>query len=290
MKNLIGAFSLLILITAASCKKHHSSSSASTAASGSYVSSVSSYTAGTGSAGSRVVDSFAYDTTTHQVTTFIQYKYDTTSNTPTLDSTIYHFSFSGGSNLPATYTQTVLTLTGSTTSLHQLSYDGQNRITKDTSVSGDGFVTYYSYPTNGVVIDILFDGTPGPSNNEIDSFTVSGSNLSGLKAYYPNAELTADSLEGTLTFSYSGSANPFYHSGFSNTIGPLFVTLTTNGFGSEEDFISASETSSVTIYAYGLPSGITVPFTIATDSKGRVSTVSSSNVLYGTGIATYNYY
>ena len=145
------------------------------------------------------------DGSSHQVAEFIPgLKYDSTNGYPLLDSLVYNFTFSGNNALPGGY---AAYSSGSVTAdVHQLSYDGQNRVTKDSSLSGSGFVTYYSYPNSLVIARVLFDGTA--ANNQIDTFSLSNGNVGGYKVYMPNDAGTSDSLQGNLTYGYSGYANP----------------------------------------------------------------------------------
>ena len=112
-------FSLILCIIAiSSC--HKSNSSGNSSGSAYYLSSTVTYTAGT-----RIVDSFTYDTA-HQLTGFYQVKYDSTTGTPI--TTNASALFTGSSTLPSGYTYFI----NANNVNHTLSYDNQNRIIKDT--------------------------------------------------------------------------------------------------------------------------------------------------------------
>jgi hypothetical protein len=192
---------LCLLIS--SCKKDTASSTSQTAGTTSFLSSIRNYSPQT-----LVIDSLTYDTT-HRLAVFSEYEYDTTSGSPEVDSIIVVFSFKPNTTVPNSYTYNDIP-EGTINDIHTLSYDGNNRIIKDTSLSGSGFVTYYSYPNNNIASTLLFDGTV--QNNQIDTLYISNGNITMANTYYPNIEGTADSLEGGLQLGYSSYANPTYNS------------------------------------------------------------------------------
>lgn len=250
MKKVFLFFSISIFIF--SCKKDGANNPSS--ATGSYLSSVKSY-----SAGQEIEDSFVYNDK-HNVAEFLQLEYDGAGNVT--DSAVFVFSFGSDTTKPISYT---FSQDGNPSDSHQLFYDGQNRISKDTSLSGSGFVTYYTYPNNNIASTILWDGTPGPSNNQIDTLFSTNGNITAEHQYYPNDEGTADSLEGNITYRFSSYANPAYYTALAKTIGPLLHILQVEVYGTTFDPISKNLFNSVSEF------GFTENATISTDTRGRVS-------------------
>lgn len=264
-------FLVLCVVTALSCKKSNSSKNSP---SGYYVSSAVSVTSG-----SKLVDSFVYDSS--RLAGFFQTKYDSTGGSPLLTSASVIFTLPAGAAPPTGYTTDINGFT-----LHTLTYDNQGRIIKDTCTT-NGYVAYFSYPGNNIAVTVLFDGTP--MNNQIDTLYMSGGNITKAVTWMPNDAGTADSLQGSLNFSYSSVTNPFYHSAVTGSIGPLLYVLSVDGLGGGIDPVSAKAQSSVSGRIDGLPSNLTLDFNQTLDSKGRLSVLSGS--LFGIGEAIYyNYY
>jgi hypothetical protein len=269
-------FSLILCVVAVwSC--HKSNSSKNPLDSGYYLSAAVSVTAGT-----RIVDSFYYDSA-HRITQLIQTKYDTSTGTAITTVASTRFALAAGTNPPTGYTYSI----GGNMVLHTLSYDNQNRVIKDTC-SLTGFVTYYSYPNGNIATKTLFDGTA--MNNQIDTLYLSNGNVATANTWMPNNANTADSLEGSLKFGYSGLANPMYHQAITSSIGPLLYILTVNGLGGGMDPVSQKVSSSLTPTIAGLPFAITINFSQTTDSKGRLSVLSGSVPGYGSETVYFSYY
>jgi hypothetical protein len=269
-------FSLILCVVAVwSC--HKSNSSGSSAGSAYYLSSTVTYTAGT-----RIVDSFAYDSTPYRLAEFVQTKYDTTTGTPVTTVASALFNLAAGSNLPTAYTYSI----NGNAVTHTLSYDNQSRIVKDTCPT-TGFVAYFSYPNGNIATTILFNGTT--ANNQIDTLYMSGGNIATANTWMPNDEGTADSLQGYLKFGYSSVANPAYHQTITSSIGPLLYILTVDGLGGGLDPISEKASNSLSGQIDGLPSGLTINFTQTTDSKGRLSEL-YAGLLGISETINFNYY
>jgi len=218
----------------------------------------------------RVIDSFYYDTA-HRLTRFTQYQYDSSQGTPTAGAWNAYFAYpAGNSQTPSSY----LYAAGFLTDIHSLIYDAQGRISKDTSVSGTGYVGYYTYPNGNIATTVLFDGTR--ANNQVDTLFLSSGNVANMRIYYPNSAGTADSLEGNVNFGFTSLANPAYHQAMTNAIGPLLYILQLDGFGSSVDPVSQHAFNSVGGIGYGLPPGISLRYNQTTDSKGRLITLSSA--------------
>jgi hypothetical protein len=262
-----------------SCHKTNSGNNTTTSIS-TYLSSVVSY-----SPQSRTVDSFSYDSL-NRLGQFSQYIYDTTSGSPLYQTFTAHFTYQGNATIPTTY-KYADTPAGNYGDLHLLSFDGQNRIAKDTSLSGSGFVTYYSYPNNNSAATVLFEGTL--QDNQIDTLFLSNGNVSEERIYTSDIPGQPDDLDGDVHFGYASTANPTYHPAITNSIGPLLTILEIDGFGGNVDFLSKNVVDKLTGPAQGLPTGVSINYTLTNDSKGRLSQMSAS---FGgtTGTIVFNYY
>src|SRR6185437_1992430 len=198
MKKWLSFLLLPAVLWVASCKKSGSSNKNSN--NNAWLSSVVSLQPQT-----RVVDSFYYDSS-HRITGFHQYEYDSSQGYPAFGEWTVQFAYPAGTaSQPSSY----LYVAGFSPDIHALTYDAQGRITRDTSVSGTGYVAHYSYPNGNIATTVLFDGTN--ANNQIDTMFLSNGNVSTLRIYYPNTAGTADSLEGAVNFGFTSLANPAYH-------------------------------------------------------------------------------
>lgn len=269
---------ILFLFFAFGCKK--SNSPGNTPASSYYLSSVTDY-----SPQSRIIDSFTYDSS-HRIARFAQYSYDTTSGSPVFYYWTADFTLPANGSAPSSYTYNYRAA-GIINDVHPLSYDGQGRIIKDSSLSGSGFVTHYSYPNNNIASTVLFDGTP--LNNQVDTLFMTNGNIGSERDYFPNNAGTADSLEGNVQVGYASIANPGYHAAIAGSVGPLLFTLQFDGNGNFMDFISKNAFNKVTVIGSGLPSGTSINYNLTTDSKGRLSQL-TANLGGITGRVTFNYY
>jgi hypothetical protein len=252
---------VLTLILIFSCKKSNSGGSSSPATS--YLSAVVSY-----APQQKIVDSFYYDSTAHLLDTFSQTFYDTTSGYPLYNSYTVQFIYQSPNTYPSYYYLYDVTY-GNYGDYHLLSYDGQGRISKDTSLSGSGYVTYYSYPNNNVVIDDWFEGTS--QDNQIDTLYMSNGNMSGETIYTADIPGQPDQQQGDVQYKYNTSANPAFHATISDAIGPLLNNITQTNNGGFVDFLSRN----VLNLAAGTESGgaptFSLSYTQTLDNKGRLS-------------------
>jgi hypothetical protein len=267
----------LLLFFTYSCKKSNSSNN-NNSNSNSWLSSVTSWSSPTS-----VVDSFAYDSS-HRIASYMQFEYDTSTGTPTSAGWSAVFSLPAGSSAPPS--SYMNNLTGSN-ELHQLYYDAQGRIVKDSSLGSSGWVIYFSYPANEIAITALYDGTI--ANSIVDTLFLNGGNAGNVHIYGPNNAGTADSLEGSIKFGFSGLANPAYHSAITSSVGPLLYILAISGFGGNYDAISQKAFNSLSGVGDGLPSGVTFNYSLSTDAQGRLSRQSIS-VGGSASVITYKYY
>lgn len=232
----------------------------------------------------KYVDSFLYDGS-HRLTGFAQYVYDTSSGYSESYSSQISFTLPASGSAPSAYTYSDDQVTGDQ---HKLSYDAQGRIIKDTSISGSGFVTYFSYSGSNIAIKVLFDGSP--LNNQIDSLFLSNGNIGSQHVYFPNDAGTADSLVGNLQFGYNQIANPAYHADISSAVGPLLHVLQFDGYSNFVDPISQKALNSVVGMAEGLPGNSSFSYNLSTDSKGRLSVVTSNAPGAAGSMIVYRYY
>jgi hypothetical protein len=276
MKKLLILSIVLAVLSIVACKK--SGSSGNSGSNNSWLSSVSSWSPQT-----MIVDSFTYDSS-HRLASFIQTAYDTSSGSPITNSWSAVFALPGGSSTPPqTYTNNL----SGVTETHQLSYDGQGRIIKDTSLGSSGWVIYFSYPNGNIAITALYNGTI--ANSIVDTLFMSGGNIGSVHVYGPNNAGTADSLEGEVKYGFGSIGNPAYHATLTGSIGPLMYILAISGYGGNLDAISQNAINSMSGVGSGLPPGVTIDFTLTTDSQGRLSSQSASFGGFG-GSISYRYY
>jgi len=267
----------LLVLFIYSCKKSNSSNN-NNANSNSWLSSVTSWSSPTS-----VVDSFSYDSS-HRVASYQQFEYDTSTGTPISGNWSAIFSLPAGSSAPpSSYTNN---LTG-VSELHQLYYDGQGRIVKDSSLGSSGWVIYFSYPANEIAITGFWDGTI--ANSIVDTLFLSNGNIGSAHIYGPNNAGTADSLEQSIKYGFSGTSNPAYHSAITSSVGPLLYILAISGYGGNYDAISQKAYNAISGVGDGLPSGVTINFTLSDDAQGRLSQ-QSVNFAGTEAIISYRYY
>ncbi len=260
-----------------SCKKSNSGKGAS--ATPYYLSSVVAV-----SLHRRFVDSFYYDTL-HRVDTFTQVIYDTTSGTPMFNTWTVQFLYQDANTTAPSWYNFYDAPLGGYGDYHLLSYDGSDRITKDTSLSGSGYVTYYSYPSNNLAATTLFEGTP--DNNVIDTLYLFNGDVGKEVDYSSVIPGQPDQFVGEISSSYESIANPAYHAAISGSIGPLLNNLAFNNGADFVDFISkdsriqseGDETSS--------SAPVVVNFTLTTDSKGRLAKMTAGS---GASTILFSYY
>lgn len=231
---------------------------------------------------SRNIDSFRYDTA-HRLDSFMMFTYDTTAGNPQFNNITLRFIYNGSNNYPSYYYQYDSAYGNTGGDYHVLSYDAQNRITKDTSLSGSGYVAWYSYPNNNLAATVLWEGTL--QDNWMDTLYMANGNIGSEVIYDAPIPGQPDVLEATAHIAYDSVANPCYHAATANTIGHLLFIASYSVNTSFVDFNSK--------YAYDdfldIQPGLTVAisYTLTRDSKGRLSRV-TENPLVTTFV--YNYY
>lgn len=258
---------------------HNGNGGDSTVAGSSRLSSVSEY-----AAGYRVTDSLRYDGA-GRLAAFIQQIYDSTNGRPVSASFNTFFSYSSGSKLPDAYSQVISGFYF--TDVHRLTYDGQGRIAKDTSLSGSGFVTHYAYPADNIASTVLFSGRK--EDNQIDTLFVTNGNIHSGHIYYPDHTGTADSLSAAIQFGYSAYGNPGYDSTISPAIGPLLYTLATDAFGGYSDYISKDAVNKISGLGQGLPAGAGIGISYTLDAQSRVIKGTESLGGFGVALLTFTY-
>jgi hypothetical protein len=270
------SLSALILILIFSCKKSNSGGSSSAATS--YLSAVVSY-----SPQQKIVDSFYYDST-HQLDTFTQTIYDTTSGSPLYNSYTIQFIYQSPNTYPSYYNLYDVTY-GNYGDYHLLSYDGQGRISRDTSLSGSGYVTYYSYPNNNIAAADLFEGTV--QDNLIDTFYLTNGNISAETVYLSEIPGQPDQQQGYAQLTYSSTANPGYHAAVTSTIGPLLNNITVTNNGGFVDFLSKNVVQQETGTESSFPPTFSFSYTQTLDSKSRLSELAGPTAAAGSIVFSY---
>lgn len=266
------------LFLAFSCRKSNSGSSSSAASS--YLSAVVSY-----APQQKIVDSFYYDST-HLLDTFTQSVYDTTSGSPLYNSYTIQFIYQSPNTYPSYYYLYDVSY-GNYGDYHLLSYDGQGRISKDTSLSGSGYVTYYSYPNNNVVIDDWFEGTA--QDNQIDTLYMSNGNISAETIYTSNIPGQPDQQQADVQYKYASSANPAYHTTISGAIGPLLNNITQTNNGGFVDFLSENVLDLAAGTESSSPANFSISYIQTLDGKGRLSVLTGTTGA-AAGSIVFSYY
>lgn len=225
----------------------------------------------------QLIDSFTYDDQ-KKIASFGQYVTNAGNN--------YFircdFSFSGSSTLPDSY---VYSDNGGNQETHQLTFDGQGRITIDTCATSH-FVTHYTYSGNYIICTILFEGTMDDA--QIDSLLVTDGNFTAEKIW--GTDNGSWEKQGDVTFGHATAANPGYKAEIAGSVGPLLYVLSVYNFGGWSDYISKSTVNKVTGVADGLPPG-GFSYAVHTDAQGRVSSVTPTGAGVPAGIETaFNYY
>ena len=249
-----------ILLCVYSCKKSNSGDSAPPPAY--YLSSAVAL-----SPQQRIVDSFYYDTL-HRIDTLSQSFYDTSSGSPVFNTWMVQLIYQGTNAWPSWYNYYDIPL-GDFGDYHLLSYDADDRITKDTSLSGSDYVTYFSYPNNNIAATTFYEGTP--DNNLIDTLYVGNGNINGEVVYLSDIPGQPDVRQGDVHFTDASTANPAYHAAISNSIGPLLFNLTLNSNGDFVDFISKNAWQRIDGTESSPPSNVSLTYTLITDNKGRLA-------------------
>ena len=283
-------FSLCTIIFAASCVKSTptpppttggGSGSGSNPSNNSYLSSIRNNTPL-----APVVDSFTYDNSNRLT------KITIIANSPDShlsgESTVT-FSYSGTSTTPGSY---IINNPDQNSSSHQLYYDGQNRITKDSTLDGTGLVTYWSY-SNGNIVSVTKSGS---SEQMIDTLFFNNGNVTTNHSYIANNAGTVDTLLSSSQYTYTTIVNPCYHQAMASTFGPLLNNLVIDG--GFTDFVSVNAKSTETNSGFGFPGLHGLPqaqstrtFDWTTDSKDRAASLKVTDPLIGTvGNLIFSYY
>jgi hypothetical protein len=277
--------SLSAIILAVSCVKSTpatgggSGSGSSNPSNNSYLSSIRNNTPL-----AQVVDSFTYDNSNRLTKITIAAN---SSNSHLSGESTVTFSYSGSSTTPGSY---IINNPNQNSSSHQLYYDGQDRINKDSALDGTGLVTYWSYSSGNIVSTTI----SGSSEQMIDTLFFTNGNLTANHSYIANNTGTVDTLLSSTQYTYNSIVNPCYHQAIASTIGPLLNNLVIDG--GFTDFVSGYAKSSVTNNPlpglHGLPvAQSTQTLTWTTDSKDRAATLKVTDPQIGlVGNLIFSYY
>jgi YD repeat-containing protein len=222
MKKLLLILGVAVILF--SCKK-----SASTASPSALVSSVVYYNPSTQNS---VTFNLKYNSS-QQITQLSYYSYDTSGGTPYLDSGTYYFTVNAATNLPSAYmiNSRKTGYTSNDIETHDLFYDGQGRVIKDTMISGqanpgDSVANYFSYPSNRILVRDYSMYAYDPVNgygwgaSAVDTINLSNGNIINQNEYEQDGT-GWDPQYSYIVNSYSNYANPFNNPHFSNSLGPL---------------------------------------------------------------------
>lgn len=161
-------------------------------------------------------------------------KYDTLSVLTYIDSTIYSFRLDRNDGLPSYYEkkghiQLGLNRYHITTEKHELLYDNQRRLIKDSmtsNVTSEGNnagidVDLYIYSENYIAVKRVGKSNYGDVVAYRDTIFLNNSNVSAHKIYYTGGG--GSELQESSAFQTSIYANPYYNPSVAQTLGALFV-------------------------------------------------------------------
>lgn len=223
-----GALILGVICILAACKKNASSP---TTLSSNLVTAVSYKNA---IAHSTVIFNLKY-TSSQQIVQLGFYSYDTSSGVPSLDTGTISFAVNPSTNLPSSYTISGRKDIDSTVYVetHNLTFDNQGRMIKDTMVTGqslpgDSAASYYFYANNLILCKgysmYYYDSVTlgyGWGPTEVDSLTLNNGNLANQVDELQNG--TQWVLDNSyMVNNYSSYANPLYTAQLSASLGAFF--------------------------------------------------------------------
>lgn len=216
---------------------------------------------------------FGYDVSNNLVSVS---NYNNSYKYSQIDSGSYFFTFSGNNNLPTSYINVSRKYFYTETSIitYNLFYDNKNRIIKDTVISriGKGYqpppVVYYSYSNSGDTIAVNTMNYVGSvlTTGYFDTIFLKNGNVSKFVSYLNQSNMKFLNYSWSVN-NYSTYANPYYIPKVASSLGAFFV---------EHNFEFLSKNT---------PEANST-FTIATDSKGRVS---QTNDMIGHFKTTFTY-
>lgn len=231
----------------------------------------------TSAQGTALIDSLHYDDQ-KRVASYGQYI--TTAGNSAYAS--FDFHYSGANTLPDSY---VYDDNGYSQQTHQLSFDGQGRIVKDTSADSH-FATHYIYSGDYIIMTILGDGTMDDAT--VDTLLVKDGNIAAEKIW--QADNGTWEKQGDVQYSHATAANPGYKSEIAGSIGPLLYVLSIYTYGGWGDYISKAAINKVFGDGDGLPPG-GFNYSVKVDGSGRVNKLVPSAVGMPAGYELdFNYY
>ncbi len=190
---------------------------------------------------------------------------DSTNGPVITDSASYSFTWTTGTAGPVSYTLTSLVNGRPAVPMetHQLAYDNQNRIIKDSLMSGGDSLrvaAHYGYIGNLITID-LFSYNGNYIEYEKDSLTLTGSNISKFSNHW---DLSSTMFTNYEQYTYGNSPNPLYNKDLANALGPLLFEVLRG------DFISTQLVTGINAADVSDGSTYTENYSWTLDSKGRV--------------------
>src|SRR5205814_2279561 len=117
---------------------------------------------------------------------------------------VYDFNFPSNSTLPDSY---LYSYNDGVADLHSLTFDGQGRISRDTSLSDTHYVTYYTYSGNYTICRIFFAGDLN-SDAFVDTLVITDGNMTGQKVWGWDHSVGEWEDQGQVTYGHATAANP----------------------------------------------------------------------------------
>jgi hypothetical protein len=215
------------------------------------------------------VVSFDYDQNS-QIATLRRYGYDSSVNPVTLDSAHLSFTPAAAGSFPGEYDLNFFQTnpSASQTEHHFLTYDPQNRVSRDSvgiNTTGNYTTQHFTYDDWGNTTIEQFAGdpqTPGSYTTlvQIDTMYVQENNLYSDYAY---TGLNGSGLIHYISRNFSTENNPVYNGAWSNSLGALL------NFNSLVDFRSKNLPSYMS-YQDDSFNTIALNFVWTSDAAGRV--------------------
>ncbi|HWK05171.1 MAG TPA: hypothetical protein VNS58_16135 [Puia sp.] len=211
---------------------------------------------------------FSYDKQ-HQLAALHSYSYDTSTGSPFIDSFSVVFALTGSTTPPPSYDilyQYHWALPGGLLEHHELYYDNQNRVVRDSIAAGNNgtnltSVHFYYDSINTVGQNLGYDTTLGNqvTVGETDTFQIQSDNI----VYDLRYTQPGYFFLHLYSYLYTTNVNPLYNQTFANSLGCVLVF---HGFA---DFRSKNLPSEA-VKTDGVLPGVGLNYSWTTDSIGRV--------------------
>lgn len=213
------------------------------------------------------IDSFLYDAN-GQIAKYRNWSWDSTQTPMITDSAYYNFSFSGTNVFPTSYTLAFIQKGSTLSSMetHNLYYDNQNKVIKDSFMDGGvnyRGVLYFHYNTSNITYDFFTSTINSNAVEKIrtDSLFITSGNVTNLHSYYYSPAIIYNYLQEVRFSTYP---NPLYNKDLASGIGAFFRAAI------DADFISPYMTNYVSNTYPPQADVFTSNFNWVTDTQGRI--------------------